>query len=128
MPRGVKSTCLLPEQKTPIHEFVFNTETEQLEHREYYRWAHVGNTRVTPDNFQRVAEKGNRLFRFHTKSSSRLINECDLNMVKNHRLLTFDVDMDAIKKEFIKHYENDVIAHTAELDKARKRLYAMVRM
>lgn len=116
----------LAKQMNPIHEYVLNPDTMELSHREYYQWEHVGDTRVTPENITRITKTGkNRLFRFQTKSSSRLINECDMDIVKNNRLLTFNTDIKAIKNAFIKHYTERVKKCESELQKEQMRLYAV---
>ena len=118
-----QSTIKLKQQDKPIHEYLLSLESGKIEHKTYYRWDHVGNARETSENIKRIKETGKtRLFRFETKSSSRLIAECDMDIVKNNRLLSFDIDFPTVKKLFIEHYKNNITHYESLIQKEKEKL------
>lgn len=98
-------------------------ESGKIEHKTYYRWNHVGTARPTSENIQRMKETNKtKLFRFETKSSSRLIAECDMDIVKNNRLLSFNIDFSTVKKLFIEHYKNNIDHYESLIQKEKEKL------
>lgn len=118
-----QSITKLKQQDKPIHEYVLSSESGKIEHKTYYQWDHVGTARETSENVKRIRETGKtRLFRFETKSSSRLIAECDMDIVKNNRLLSFDIDFPTVKKLFIEHYKNNIAHYESLIQKEKEKL------
>ena len=118
-----QSTIKLKQQDKPIHEYLLSLESGKIEHKTYYRWDHVGNARETSENIKRIKETGKtKLFRFETKSSSRLIAECDMDIVKNNRLLSFNIDFSTVKKLFIEHYKNNITHYESLIQKEKEKL------
>lgn len=118
-----QSTTKLKQQNKPIHEYILSLESGKIEHKTYYRWDHVGTARPTSENIQRMKETNKtKLFRFETKSSSRLIAECDMDIVKNNRLLSFNIDFPTVKKLFIEHYKNNIDHYESLIQKEKEKL------
>ena len=118
-----QSTTKLKQQNKPIHEYILSLESGKIEHKTYHRWNHVGTARPTSENMQRMKETNKtKLFRFETKSSSRLIAECDMDIVKNNRLLSFNIDFSTVKKLFIEHYKNNIDHYESLIQKEKEKL------
>lgn len=118
-----QSTTKLKQQNKPIHEYVLSLDSGKIEHRTYYRWDHVGTAKPTSENIHRMKATGKtKLFRFETKSSSRLIAECDMDIVKNNRLLSFNIDFPTVKKLFIEHYSDNIDYYESIVQKEKEKL------
>ena len=118
-----QSTTKLKQQNKPIHEYILSLESGKIEHKTYYCWDHVGTARPTSENIQRMKETNKtKLFRFETKSSSRLIAECNMDIVKNNRLLSFNIDFPTVKKLFIEHYKNNIDHYESLIQKEKEKL------